>query len=249
MFFKEKKPLTHIVLRILRRSNSEEIPYWQDIDYTPESENDTVAIALENINNAKEYTDVEGNLVSPIKWECSCLQKKCGACAMVIDGRPRLACDALLSEYSHRKVLTIQPLRKFPCIADLVVDRSSLHENLKRLELWSERKLAITDENIDMSYESSRCLMCGCCLEVCPNFNFDEEFFGASSFVNATRYLVNMDEDERRSMRDPYVKHVYEGCGKSLSCKDICPAGIDTEKLLVKSNAIAVWRKKDKNRH
>lgn len=248
MLSRKRTPLKKITLRILRRQNAEETPYWQDIEYTLRSESDTVATALETINSTKGYTDVDGNVVRTIRWECSCLQKKCGACAMVIDGRPRLACDALLSEYAHRRILKIEPLRKFPCIQDLVVDRSVLHENMKAMELWTNRELALKDEDVDISYESSLCLQCGICLEVCPNFEFDGSFFGAAAYVPTARLLLSLDENEREVIRRPYERHVYEGCAKSLSCKDVCPVGIDTEKLLVKSNAIAVWRRKDRKK-
>lgn len=234
----------HIVLKILRRENAKAKPYWQEIDYTLTSENDTVAIALDNINSSKNCIDLDGNVVKPIRWECSCLQKKCGACAMVIDGRPRLACDTFLAEFARKKVLTIQPLRKFPCIKDLVVDRSMLHEHLKTMQIWTDRELSLSDEEIDVNYESSLCLQCGCCLEVCPNFNFDEEFFGAASYVPASRLLMSLEENDE--LKKSYKEHIYKSCAKSLSCKDICPMGIDTEKLLVKSNAIATWNKKIK---
>ena len=50
---------------------------------------------------------------------------------------------------------------------------------------------------------------------------------------------------QKKDLGKNYRKNVYNGCGKSLACRDICPAKIDMEKLLVKSNAAALWNKWD----
>ena len=87
--------------------------------YETEDPAETVANALTRINERLEAAGER-----PIRWEHSCLQKKCGACAMVINGRPGLACDARLSEYGE--TIRLEPLRKFPRVEDLMVDRSVL---------------------------------------------------------------------------------------------------------------------------
>ena len=136
--------------------------------------------------------------------------------------------------------LTLAPLSKFPVIKDLIVDRSILYNNLRGIKNYLEEEVRLTDKNTDTAYEASRCLMCGCCLEVCPNFYVGGDFFGAASFVPATRLMTASDSDGGR--KKEYRKHIYSGCGKSLACKDICPAGIDMDKLLSKSNEVAVWK-------
>ena len=109
-------------LRILRRGSAAEKAYWEDFPYETEESAATAATALTDLN-------ARG---ADIAWECSCLQKKCGACAMVINGRPQLACAARLIDFSRQEIM-IEPLRKFPVVCDLVVDRSILFENLKTL--------------------------------------------------------------------------------------------------------------------
>ncbi len=228
-----------VTLHILRRASAKEEPYWQDILYETDEENATVARALTEINDDGSYVDREGNPVGEIRWQCSCLQKKCGSCAMVIDGLPRLACDEKLID--HEKTVTIEPLRKFPVVADLMVDRSILFENLKQMQLWAGEEFSIADKRRDLSYESSRCLQCGCCLEVCPNFWPGGTFYGAAAFVPTTRLIVSLPKEERRQLKKNYLKHVYSGCGKSLSCEKICPAGIETSQMLIRSNAASFW--------
>lgn len=214
-------------------------PYFQSVLYETENQNATIATALSDINE-NSYVDKDGEKVLPIEWQCSCLQKKCGACAMVINGVPRLACDAFLHKF--KKKVTLSPLHKFPMIKDLAVDRNILFDNLKAMNLWVENDAYIEQNNRDLVYESSKCLQCGCCLEVCPNFNCEDIFFGASAFVSATGILASTPKNEREDILEKYEKHVYAGCGKSLSCKDICPVGIDTERMLIHSNKISMWK-------
>ena len=67
--------------------------------------------------------------------------------------------------------ITLEPLSKFPLVRDLIVDRSILFENLKKLNLWLESEAYMNPWTHEPRYQSARCLMCGCCLEVCPNFS------------------------------------------------------------------------------
>jgi len=220
---------------ILRRKSAAEKPYWQSFDYEPESDGETVATALTRLN------EQSGLRSDPIRWECSCLQKKCGACAMVINGRPGLACDARLS--AGRKAVRLEPLRKFPVVADLIVDRSVLYENLRAMRLWFEDPAVQSQRSSEVGYEASRCLQCGCCLEVCPNFDRSGEFFGMAAGVPVTRLLAELPRSQQEEISRLYRKHVFEGCGKSLACRSICPAGIEIDRMLVNSNAAAVWKR------
>lgn len=63
----------------------------------------------------------------------------CGACAMVINGRPLLACDSKLNEVADKDgSIRVEPLRKFPVVRDLICDRTILWENLKAIKAWNE---------------------------------------------------------------------------------------------------------------
>jgi len=223
-------------IEVLRRRSPEETPFWQRFLYEPAGEGESVATALTRLNEMSDLRDADGSPAEPIRWQHSCLQKKCGACAMVINGRPGLACDARLQELGT--VVRLEPLKKFPVVADLIVDRSVMFDNLRNMALWLER--APEEGDPTLPYEASRCLQCGCCLEVCPNFDPAGMFFGASAAVPASRVILELDGDTGLSRE--YRKHVYNGCGKSFSCKNICPAGIDTEQLMVNANGAAVWK-------
>lgn len=218
------------ILHILRRESADREPYWQDYIFITEDESATVATALAEVQT-------EGR---PVMWEHSCLQKKCGACAMVINGRPSLACDSPLRDMKE-EVVTIEPLRKFPVVEDLMVDRSAMMDRLKQLSVWFEGDAGTGAEN--MAFEASKCLQCGLCLEVCPNFQTDGEFGGMAAMAPLARLISRLPKEQRKQVSKDYTEAVYEGCGKSLACRDICPAGIDMEELMVRSNGAAVWRR------
>ena len=218
-------------LKILRRKSAADAPEWRSYEIETELESVTVATALSLINK---------NLSDKIMWDCSCLQKKCGACAMVINGRPSLACDTRLNELKGE--ITVEPLRKFPVVQDLVVDRTILYQNLESITAWLNGNATASEKQNELLYEASRCLQCGCCLEICPNFYSGGSFFGMSSMVPVARLLEELPREEQKELRKKYQKHIYSGCGKSLACRDICPAKIDMEKLLVNSNAITLWK-------
>ncbi len=233
------------IIRILRRKREEDKSYWQDFEYELNSPGDTVASALRNINSREDLKDASGNKAEPVIWESSCMQQKCGACAMVINGRPGLACGTKLAGFK-KPVVKVEPLRKFPVIADLMTDRSILYENLKTLRIWLECDAELSREDIDRAFEASECIQCGCCLEVCPNFYCGGTFFGMNGVPLANRLLTESDRAEYEKAASEYKKHIFNGCGKSLACRDICPRGIDTEKMMVNANALAVWKRRKK---
>ena len=204
----------------------------------------TVATALTELNSGERILTADGTETTPVRWDCNCMQKKCGACAMVINGRPALACDARLEELGE--TVTLRPLSKFPLIEDLAVDRSVMYDNLMKLSLLVEK--AMPRGYSGTAYEASKCLQCGLCLEVCPNFRTDGEFFGMSAAAPMSRVLDQSEKDIVKRIRKEYIRHIYNGCGKSLACRNICPAGIDTEKMLVSSNAVAAWKRFSKKK-
>ena len=227
-------------VEILRRKNPKEEPYLQTFSYQPENDTETVAELLGRLNDTPELKDTEGRPADPIRWECSCLQRKCGACAMVINGRPALACDVLVKDL--KGTIRLEPLRKFPVVADLITDRQILRENLQQIHQYFDSEAQVSEEQLELEHDASRCLQCGLCLEVCPNFACGSDFFGMAAAVPLGRKLELMDRGELAEASAIYRKHIYAGCGKSLACRKICPAGIDIDRMLVNSNAIAVWK-------
>lgn len=229
-------------LRIVRRKSRDTKPYVQFFVLNEDDRSRTVAEALDALNEREPLLTEDGKAADPIRFERSCMQKKCGACAMLIQGVPRLACSTRLSDIPG-EVIELAPLRKFPCVADLITDRSIMQENAKTMKAWFTEETQVRNEDLEDTYEASRCLMCGCCLEVCPNFMSGDNFFGAAGMLAETRLLLSLPLSQRKALYKEYKKHIYSGCGKSLSCQDICPAEIPIENLMVRANALAIWKK------
>lgn len=240
--YRKGSDILSYLLRIKRQRDADSAAYWQEFEFDGSAES-SVAAVLNELNSRAELKDISGQPAEPIAWECGCMIRKCGACAMRINGLPHLACSAFLSSFRGNRI-TLEPLSKFPTVRDLIVDRSLVFDALKRLELWLEGEPYLPEHTHEQRYQSARCLMCGCCLEVCPNFSTDGDFAGAIAPVNAFRILNEEQErTQRNNISKNYKKLYFEGCGKSLSCHDICPAGIPVEELAVRSNAAAIWGK------
>lgn len=180
----------------------------------------------------------------PIEYSCSCLQGLCGACAMVINSQPKLACKTFVNEEIMTKeygLITIEPLSKFPLVKDLKVDRSVLHDVMKDCEQWLESDAKVSDD-LNFDYEMSMCLMCGCCTEACPNYGFDD-FVGTQVAVSASKLIsLESDKDHTKSIKKKYKDNFYPHCLKTLACEDVCPMKIPTQRAISKMNKKSVWR-------
>jgi succinate dehydrogenase / fumarate reductase iron-sulfur subunit len=123
----------------------------------------------------------EGKKVNPVAWDCGCLEEVCGSCTMVINGRVRQSCSALVDRLleDNSAEIELQPMTKFPVVRDLMVDRSRLFHSLKRVQAWVPvdgyydmgAGPRITRDEQEQNYPLSQCMSCGCCLEACPQFN------------------------------------------------------------------------------
>ena len=122
-------------IKVLRRRSADEKPYWQVFSYEQTTDDATVAGMLDELNYKDDLKDIKGQPAPRIRWENSCLQGMCGACAMVINGRPALACETFLRDL-RSDMIVLEPLRKFPVVADLMVDRTVIQEYLKKANAY-----------------------------------------------------------------------------------------------------------------
>ncbi|MBM4003894.1 MAG: succinate dehydrogenase iron-sulfur subunit [Planctomycetes bacterium] len=164
-------------VRILRQDGPGQGSYWEShrVAYEPDM---NVISALQRI--AAQARTVDGKGVAPVAWECNCLEEVCGACTMVINGRVRQSCSALIDRLlaDHPGEIVLEPMNKFPVLRDLVVERSRLFRALKRVKAWipvdGYYELGRGDKQSqaeqEVAYPLSQCMSCGCCLEACPQY-------------------------------------------------------------------------------
>ena len=95
-----------------------------------------VISALQRI--AANAESMDGRKVAPVAWDCNCLEEVCGACTMLINGRVRQACSALIDNLIDEDTneIELRPMTKFPVIRDLVVDRERMFRALKKVKAW-----------------------------------------------------------------------------------------------------------------
>src|ERR671935_832232 len=120
-----------VVLKIKRQAAPAEHSYWEEFEL-PWKKGMNVISSLMDI--AMNPVTREGKETTPITYDSNCLEEVCGSCAMLINGRARMACSALVDKLEQP--IRLEPLSKFPVVRDLSVDRSVLFENLKRVKAW-----------------------------------------------------------------------------------------------------------------
>jgi len=164
-------------VRVLRQDVAGGESYWErfEVSYEP---NMNVISVLQKI--AAQARSQDGRKVAPVAWDCNCLEEVCGSCTMLINGRTRMACSALVDRLQAESgdEIELRPMSKFPVVRDLVVDRRRLFRGLEKVKAWVPVEGSydlgpgprISPEEQEDAYPLSECMSCGCCLEACPQY-------------------------------------------------------------------------------
>src|SRR5205823_4871725 len=120
-----------VLFRIRRQDSPESSPRWEEFVLPRHSWMNVISSMMEIARNPVTR---DGKPTTPITYDSNCLEEVCGSCAMLINGKARMACSALVDNLEQP--IRLQPLSKFPIIRDLAVDRAVLFENLKRVKAW-----------------------------------------------------------------------------------------------------------------
>jgi succinate dehydrogenase / fumarate reductase iron-sulfur subunit len=153
---------------------------------------------------------------------------------MNVNGKVRQACSALIDRLEQP--ITLQPMKKFPLMRDLSVDRQKMFDALKRVRAWipidGTYDLGpgprVAPEDQEINYVLSTCMTCGCCLEVCPQVSETTGFIGAAAISQARLYnnhpTGKMNAGER--LHALMLPGGVNDCGKAANCVKACPKGI-----------------------
>ena len=222
---REGAPVKWETFRIQWRPNLNVISLLQDLQINP--------------------TTASGERTTPPAWEAACLEEVCGTCSMIINGKPRQACTALVDKLAQP--IRLEPFSKFPLVRDLVTDRSRMFEHLKKVKAWVD-----IDGTHDLGsgprysqslaldrYKMSECMTCGCCLEACPQYGPQSPFVGPQA-LNQVR-LFNTHPSGQLNAAERLDTVMGEGgvtdCGDAQNCVKVCP------KLIPLTESIAVVSK------
>ena len=220
-----------IRVRVKRQESAEAKPFWEEFEIPYKAKHNIISVLMEIRRNPVTR---EGKPTTPVVWESSCLEEVCGACTMLVNGHVRQSCTALVDQLEQP--ITLEPMTKFPVVRDLQVDRTRMFEALKKARTWipidGTYDLGpgprISAETQEFAYKLSRCMTCGCCLEVCPQYNDKTAFMGASTMAQVVLFNMHptgaMNKDERLEVM------MGEGgvaeCGNAQNCVQVCPKEI-----------------------
>jgi succinate dehydrogenase / fumarate reductase iron-sulfur subunit len=238
---------TKVQLKILRQSNASSEPRWDTFEI-PFTEKINVISALMEIR--KDPVTASGTVVEPPAWEAACLEEVCGSCTMNINGGVRQACTALIEEVGElvgdTYHVTLEPMKKFPLIRDLVVDRSQMFENLKKAKAWvpidGSYDLGMAQPQDDhirqLRYSLSRCMTCGCCMEACPQFNDKSSFTGPATLAQTLLFNLHPVGKNLEPERLEFLtsEEGITGCGNAQNCVKVCPKGVPLTRAIAQLN-------------
>lgn len=210
--------------------------YWDTFEL-PLREGENVISALMEIQ--KNPVNTEGEKVTPVTWEDGCLEEVCGSCSMLVNGRPRQACTALIHtiiKQTGNSTITLAPFTKFPLVRDLMVDRTSMFEGLKKVQAWIEVDTSlergsgpkVTQKQQEVMYAISQCMTCGCCSESCPQVNDHSNFIGPAPIAQVRLFNTHPSGKSTKAKR---LRALMEdggvsSCGNAQNCVKVCPKDI-----------------------
>lgn len=189
-----------------------------------EAEGMTLFIALNEIRATQDPS---------LQFDFVCRAGICGSCAMLIDGRPGLACRTLTRDLGPR--ITLAPLPFFELIGDLSVNTGKwMRGTSERLQTWIHNGTKVDADALEAPmepelaeaiYELDRCIECGCCIAGCGTAQMREDFVGAVGLNKIARF--RLDPRDQRNDEDFYEligddDGVF-GCMALLGCHDVCP--------------------------
>lgn len=232
----------NVRFRVKRQDGPGKPARWEEFD-VPVEPNANVVSCLQWI--AANPKTREGKASTPISYEVGCLEEVCGSCTMVINGKVRQACSALVDHVAPNPgdSVTLEPMSKFPVVRDLAVDRARLFATLQRIRGWVPIDGTYDlgagpkeqPEEQETRYKLSTCMSCGCCLDACPQYTlvedpkkWDTAFVGAA-VISQVRYF-NM-HGTGKSLEGVRLDEIsgpggVSDCGNAQNCVKVCPKEI-----------------------
>ncbi len=164
-----------------------------------------------------------------VRWNCKAA--KCGSCSAEINGMPRLMCKTRLDHLPDEESITVEPLKAFPLVRDLVTDVSWNYEVNKRIPPFTpapDTEWSIGQEDVDRVAEFRKCIECFLCQDVCHilrNHRTHAQYYGPRFLVRvASLEMHPLDTLDRTELV------ADDGglglCNITKCCSEVCPEGI-----------------------
>jgi succinate dehydrogenase / fumarate reductase, iron-sulfur subunit len=168
-----------------------------------------------------------------VRWNCKA--GKCGSCSAEVNGKPRLMCMTRLNELDLGKPVTIEPMKAFRLLKDLVTDVSWNYEVKKRIKPFKPRPPDAPDGtwrmaqvDVDRVQEFRKCIECYLCQDVCHvlrDHHLHDGFIGPRFFVYVAALEMHpLDAEDR--LAELRGAHGIGYCNITKCCTTVCPEGI-----------------------
>jgi succinate dehydrogenase / fumarate reductase, iron-sulfur subunit len=201
--------------------------------------------------DAIHQIQAEGATDLAVRWNCKA--GKCGSCSAEINGAPRLMCMTRLSELDLSEPVTVEPMRAFPLLRDLVTDVSSNFRAKKKMRRFSPRAPDAPDgtwrmqqSDVDRVQEFRKCIECFLCQDVCHvlrDHHLHERFVGPRLLVHAAQLEMHpLDTLDRTG--DLKESHGIGFCNITKCCTKVCP-----EHITITDNAIIPLKERVVDEH
>jgi succinate dehydrogenase / fumarate reductase, iron-sulfur subunit len=175
-----------------------------------------------------------------VRWNCKA--GKCGSCSAEINGKPRLMCMTRLDSLDLSKPVTVEPMKAFPPIRDLVTDVSWNYRVKAKIRPFKPRPPDAADgtrrmwqREVDRVQEFRKCIECFLCQDVCHilrDHHLHEEFIGPRLLLyNAALEMHPLDTEDR--LDDLKTANGVGYCNITRCCTTVCP-----EHITITENAI-----------
>jgi succinate dehydrogenase / fumarate reductase, iron-sulfur subunit len=193
------------------------------VDYAVEVEQGMVVLdAIHQIQRTQA-----GDLAC--RWNCKAA--KCGSCSAEVNGRPRLMCKARLDDFPGDAPITVQPIKAFPIIRDLVADVSWNYEVNKKIPPFTPKQDAdwvMYQEDMDRVQEFRKCIECFLCQDVCHvlrDHDMKDKFYGPRFMVRLAGLEMHpMDSLDRAALTKN--ESGISLCNITKCCSEVCPEDI-----------------------
>ena len=203
-------------------------------DYTTEVSEGMVVLDAVHQIQAADANDMA------VRWNCKA--GKCGSCSAEVNGNPKLMCMTRLDSLPLDEPVTIEPIRTFPVIRDLVTDVSGNYEVKKQIKKFKPRAPDADDgtwrmvqEDVERVQEFRKCIECFLCQDVCHvlrDHNLHDQFIGPRYFVYSAALEMHPLDTEDRS-QDLKDANGIGYCNITKCCTKVCP-----EEITITDNAI-----------
>jgi succinate dehydrogenase / fumarate reductase iron-sulfur subunit len=168
-----------------------------------------------------------------VRWNCKA--GKCGSCSAEINGHPKLMCMTRMDTLPSDRAVTVEPMRSFPSIRDLVTDVSWNFRMKRRIKPFKPRKpdhpdgsWTMMQEDVDRVQEFRKCIECFLCQDVCHvlrDHHKHDEFIGPR-FLMYTAALEMHPLDTEDRIADLKQENGIGYCNITKCCTKVCPEHI-----------------------